>query len=239
MPPVIQAYWRELEPDQRPKLEAPRRKALPAPAKGTKALSPELQARIKILADFAQSLPLAEPGYSVEWLAELVESATGESSSPQTYEQLLQGQLVVPYQPVWTNHPLYVELRALLEGQPVLQDLDTYVDSVGRCASDSLSLMQDIYRDALAEVPQDFLSKGGWAFISAVYVDDVGWFRGKSLREPSERDYTIKAASGPDGGPDIQSSRLLGGVGGLQREGEGARGRRPEAGRHDEVVPGG
>ncbi|MBI4286883.1 MAG: IPT/TIG domain-containing protein [Chloroflexi bacterium] len=203
VPPVIQAYWRELEPERRPKLEAPARKALPAPARAARSLPPELQARIKILADFAQSLPLAEPGYSVEWLMELVENATGEKPSPQVYEQLLQGQFVVLYQPAWANHPLYTELRALLEGQPVLEDLDKYVESVSRSASDGLSLVQDIYRDAGAEVAQDFVSRGGWAFVSAVYSDTLGWFRGKSLREPSDRDYAVKTADSPDGGPSI------------------------------------
>jgi hypothetical protein len=36
------------------------------------------------------------------------------------------------------------------------------------------------------------MEMGGWIFISAVYADAVSWFRGKSLHDPSERDYIIK-----------------------------------------------
>jgi hypothetical protein len=54
-----------------------------------------------------------------------------------------------------------------------------------------------MYRDAITEVPPDFLERGGWGFISAVYADAMSWFVGKSLRDPSERDYVIRPRGGP------------------------------------------
>jgi hypothetical protein len=38
----------------------------------------------------------------------------------------------------------------------------------------------------------DLLDNNGWGFISGVYNDSVSWFLSKYLREPSDRDYTIK-----------------------------------------------
>ena len=76
--------------------------------------------------------------------------------------------------------------------------------AVNQCASQAVSLLQDIYRDTIAEAPPGFMEKGGWAFISAVYSDAVSWFRGKSLHEPSERDYTIK----PQGGREYEIKAL-------------------------------
>lgn len=205
--PVIQAYWREIESTteeaSKPRMLPWGRKALPAPSKTAKTLSPEDHARLKIIADFAQSLPLVEPGLTAEWLVELVEATTGEKPTPDVYEQLLRGQMVVPYEPLWTSHPLYTEMRSLLEGQPILDELDKYIDSVSRCASDSLSVLQDVYRDAIVTVPTDLMARGGWSFISATYTDSIGWFRGKSLREPSERDYMIKVADSPEGGSNV------------------------------------
>jgi len=114
------------------------------------------------------------------------------------YEQLLKGELQVRYEPAWVHHPAYQDLTTLLKGQSVLQDLNAFVDAVDRCASESISLLQQIYRDAITEVPPDFLERGGWEFISAVYADAMSWFGGKYLRDPSERDYTIKPRGGPD-----------------------------------------
>ncbi len=63
-------------------------------------------------------------------------------------------------------------------------------------------LSREIYRDCIAEAPSDFLGKGGWGFISAIYADATGWFRGKSLHEPSERDYAMKWAN-PGGNTNV------------------------------------
>jgi hypothetical protein len=53
-------------------------------------------------------------------------------------------------------------------------------------------------------MPSDFLERGGWEFTSAVYSDAMGWFLGKFLRDPSEKDYTIK----PFGSPGEETGAL-------------------------------
>ncbi len=137
------------------------------------------------------------PGYNVEWLVDLVETGMGIEVSTTVHEQLLKGEFQVRYEPTWMRHPTYQDLAALLEGQPLLQDLNTFVDAVNHCASEAVSLLGQIYRDAMAEIPADFLKKGGWTFISAVYSDALSWFLGKSLRDPSERDYSLKPRAVP------------------------------------------
>ena len=170
----------------------PQRLALPQPMKRGKMMSGEELARLKVILDFAQSLPLAGPGYTVNWLVDLLESSTGVEASVLVYEQLLEGEVQVHYEPTWMRHPIYQELTTLLHGQPLLQDLNAFIDLVNRCASEATVLLQEIHQDAIAEIPSDFVAKGGWEFISAVYSDALSWFLGKSLRDPSERDYILK-----------------------------------------------
>ena len=170
----------------------PRRLALPQPTKRGKMMSGEELARLKVILDFAQSLPLAEPGYTVNWLVDLLQSSTGVEVSVPVYEQLLEGEVQVHYEPTWMRHPIYQELTTLLRGQPLLQDLNAFIDLVNRCASEATVLLQEIHQDAIAEIPSDFLAKGGWEFISAIYSDALSWFLGKSLRDPAERDYILK-----------------------------------------------
>ena len=55
----------------------PRRLALPHPTKRGKMLSAEELARLKVILDFAQSLPLVGPGYTANWLVDLLQSSTG------------------------------------------------------------------------------------------------------------------------------------------------------------------
>ncbi len=207
VPQIVTGQWREIESaEEAPKeRQLPWRLSLPEPAKGAKTLSTEDRARLIVIIDFAQSLPLVEPGYNVNWLVDLIETGMGTKVSAPVYEQLLKGELEVSYEPQWMRHPIYQDLLSLLEGQPILQDLNGFVDAVNRCASQAVSLLQDIYRDTIAEAPSGFMEKGGWAFISAVYSDAVSWFRGKSLREPSERDYTIK----PQGGREYEDKGTL------------------------------
>jgi hypothetical protein len=176
----------------------PPRLALPQPTKRGKMMSGEELASLKVILDFAQSLPLAEPGYTVNWLVDLLQSSTGVEVSVSVYEQLLEGEVQVHYEPTWMRHPTYRELTTLLRGQPLLQDLNAFIDLVNRCASESTVLVQEIYQDAIAEIPSDFLAKGGWEFISAVYSDALSWFLGKSLRDPAEQDYILKR--GEEGG---------------------------------------
>jgi hypothetical protein len=172
---------------------SPRRLALPHPTKRGKMLSAEEMARLKVILDFAQSLPLVGPGYSANWLIDLLQSSTGVEVSALVYEQLLKGEVQVHYYPTWMLHPTYQDLTTLLQGQPILQDLNAFVDLVNRCASEATGLLQEIYRDATSEIiPSDFLARGGWEFISAIYSDALSWFRGKSLRAPAEQDYILK-----------------------------------------------
>ncbi len=193
IPQIIPGQWRLTEPEETtPRRAMPWRLALPQPAKGTKILSVENQARLKVIIDFAQSLPLIEPAYNADWLVDLVETSVGIEVSAPVYEQLLKGELQVRYEAAWMHHPTYQDMAALLEGQPLLQDLNTFVDAVNGCASEAILLLREIYRDAASEIPSDFFERGGWTFISAVYSDTLSWFLGKSLRAPLERDYSIK-----------------------------------------------
>jgi hypothetical protein len=207
VPQIVTGQWREIEPsEEAPKeRQLPWRLSLPEPAKGAKMLSTEDRARLIVIIDFAQSLPLVEPSYNVNWLVDLIETGMGTKVSAPVYEQLLKGELEVSYEPQWMRHPIYHDLLSLLEGQSILQDLNGFVDAVNQCASQAVSLLQDIYRDTIAEAPSGFMEKGGWTFISAVYSDAVSWFRGKFLHEPSERDYTIK----PQGGREYEIKTLL------------------------------
>ncbi|MBI4267013.1 MAG: IPT/TIG domain-containing protein [Chloroflexi bacterium] len=199
---VVTGQWRSIEAEEtaREPRPLPLRLALPQPEKGKKTLSYEDQARLKVIVDFAQSLPLAEAGYTTSWLTDLIETGMGISLSAPVYEQLLRSELQVRYEPTWINHPTYQDLTSLLEGQAILQDLNSFVDAVNRCASEATLLLQDIYRDSTSEIPSGFLEKGGWNYISAVYADAMSWFLGRSLRDPSERDYSIKPRGGDEAG---------------------------------------
>lgn len=177
----------------------PWRLALSGPSEGAKVLSTEEQARLTVVADFARSLPLVEPGYTVGWLTDLLETGMGIQLSPTVYEQLLKGEIEAHYKPAWLGHPRYQDLNTLLEGQTVLQDLSSFVDGVSRCAAKATSLLRDIHGDTTAEIPTGLLDRGGWAYVAAVYGDALGWFRGTKLREPSERDYTVKPRPNPAG----------------------------------------
>jgi hypothetical protein len=199
MPQVVTGQWRTIESEEATReRQLPYRLALPGPVKGAKTLSTEDQARLKVVTDFAQSLPLVEPSYTVDWLVDLIESGTGIQMSTPVYEQLFKGELQVRYEPPWVRHPAYQDLTSLLRGQSVLQELNTFIDGVDHCAAEVISLLQQMYRDAITEVPPDFLERGGWGFISAVYADAMSWFIGKSLRDPSERDYIIRPRGGPE-----------------------------------------
>ncbi len=199
MPQVISRRLRLMEPQEAQREQpSPRRLALPQATRRGKVLSTEEMARLKVIADFAQSMPLAEPGYTANWLIELLQNSTGIEISTPVYEQLLKGDLQVHYEPTWMRHPVYQDLSTLLEGQPILQDLNVFVDAVNHSASEAILLLQEIYRDAITEIPTDFLLKGGWGFIGGVYSDALSWFLGKSLRDPSERDYIIKPQASED-----------------------------------------
>jgi hypothetical protein len=46
----------------------------------------------------------------------------------------------------------------------------------------------------------DILANDGWGFVSGVYIDALSWYLGKSLREPSERDYALKSEGNASAG---------------------------------------
>ncbi|MBI2848466.1 MAG: hypothetical protein HYX83_04755, partial [Chloroflexi bacterium] len=191
-PQAVYGQWRLLEPGESTGHRFSRVLALPQTARKSKTFTPEKQAQLKVIMDFAQSLPLVQPGYSANWVLDLLRTGTDIEESAGAYERLLKGELQVRYEAAWMRHPTYHDLAALLAGQPILQELDAFVDRVNRAATEASLLLQDIYRDALAEMPQDFLARGGWSFVAAVYSDALNWFVGKSLNEPSERDYSVR-----------------------------------------------
>ena len=196
IPDMVNAEFRTVDTEDPTKRRAlPWRLALPQatqPPKGAKTFSPEDQARLKVVIDFAKALPLMECGNNTDWLIELAENDGGNTPSPALYAQLLKGEIQVRYEPAWIRHPTYNDLQDLLEGQSVLQDLNSFIDSVNRTASEAVQLLQSIYKDTNSDTTGDILDNSGWGFISGVYSDSIGWFLGKYLRELSDRDYTTK-----------------------------------------------
>ena len=191
IPEIVNAEYRQLE-DKR---ALPWRLALPQapqPSKGGKNLSSEDQARLRVIVDFAKSLPLPQPDSGTGWLVEMAENIANSGASPALYSQLLKAEIQIRYEPAWMRHPTFLDLQALLEGQPIMQDLTAYVESVNNTASSAVQVIQEIYRDAIAEITWDLISNNGWGYITGVYTDGVNWFQGKNLREPSDRDYSVK-----------------------------------------------
>jgi hypothetical protein len=202
VPEVVNAEYRTIDAEDPNKRKALGwRLALPqasSPAsKGTKSLSSEDQARLKVIIEFARSLPLVEPGYNTNWLVEMAESVTGSAASPILYDQILKGEIQIRYEPAWMRHPTFVDLQALLEGQPIIQDLNAFIDSVNRTSAEAILLLQDMYKETTAEISWDILKDGGWEYISGIYIDSITWYQGKNLREPSDKDYTVKPQDNP------------------------------------------
>ncbi len=199
IPEMVNAEYRTVEADDPTKRKAlPWRLALPQatqPAKGGKTFTPEEQARLKVAIDFAKAMPLLECGNNTDWLIELAENDGGNVASADLYAQLLKGDIQVRYQPAWVRHPTFNDLQDLLEGQSVLQDLNSFIDAVNRTAAEATQLLRNIYKDTTTELNGDLLDNNGWGFISGVYNDSVSWFLSKYLREPSDRDYSIKTGT--------------------------------------------
>ena len=110
----------------------------PPTPKGSKNLSTEDQARLKVIIDFAKSLPLVEPGSTTHWLVDMAENRTGNAASPALYGQIVKGEIQLHYEPAWMKHPTFLDLQTLLEGQPILQDLNSFVESVNSTSSESV-----------------------------------------------------------------------------------------------------
>jgi hypothetical protein len=146
---------------------------------------------------------LIEPGNNTRWLVDLAENSAGSTASPALYAQLLKGEVQVRYEPSWMRHPTFLDLQSLLEGQPLLQDLDSYVDSVNHAADESVMVLQDIYRNVITEISWDVLADGGWDYVSAIYSDAISWFQCKCLREPSDKDYQLKTDGNSGAGTEV------------------------------------
>ncbi len=177
------------EPRAAPVLRAPFRLALPAPSRRRRTRSPEEQARLQLMLDFMRSLPLFQLSSDLKWLDELMESTGG--ATVDAYEQVLEGQLELGYQPGWLRHPTYEEIKRILQGHEFLQRLEEYVEAVNHIAVDTVSLLRQVYGDVAAALPGETPRAYQWRFVLAVVQHALGWYRGTYLREASTRDYLL------------------------------------------------
>ncbi len=81
----------------------------------------------------------------------------------------------------------------ILDGQPVLNDLNSFVGTIGQCATECVRFLQSIFHNELVSSPENILSNNGIPFITGVYADALAWVRGKFLNQPTEQDYSIRA----------------------------------------------
>ena len=154
-------------------------------------ISHEDQARLEIDLNFAKTIPIIEPSQDISWLFEVADSKK-TLDIPTLFSQMIKGDIKPRYEPAWLKHPSFQKLQDLLAGNPLLQDLNAYLDSVNQTADLTITLLQGIYKDASAEIEWDILASGGWQFVSSIYNNSLSWFMGKYLEEPSEGEYDIK-----------------------------------------------
>ena len=187
--PALTALRPGTEPGPRPT----RRLALPAPSRRRRTRSPEEQARLHLVLDFMRSLPLIQVSSDLSWLDELLEG-TG-SPTAETYEEVLEGQIELGYQPAWVRHPTYEEVKRILEGHTFLQGLEDYIEAVNDSTVDTVSLLRQVYQDVATALPSETPRVYQWRFDLGVVQHALSWFRGTYLREPSARDYIIMEVS--------------------------------------------
>lgn len=182
-----------------PALAAPRR-ALPSPFRrggggaGRSSVSPEQQARLRLVVDFVGSIPLMEVSPDLLWVEELVESLGGDAEG--RFEQVLRGDLEPVYQPAWMQHPTYQEMQSEPAAAPFLEGLELYIESVNDCAADTLAIIRRIYGDLEAAGSLETLASHQWRYVLTVAQSTTGWFRGTYLGQPSPREYIIKSGAG-------------------------------------------
>jgi hypothetical protein len=111
---------------------------------------------------------------------------------------MLKGEIRLHYEPVWVRHSSYQDLKTLLAEQPVLKDLNLFLNSVDNTAKDAVELMREINKESSAEMVWDVLTNGGWRYISSIYTDALDWHLGLNLDEPSDTDYIIKPVTSQD-----------------------------------------
>ena len=198
IPEIVNAEYRALETEGSAKqLSQPLRLALPPSQETTEEhiLSTADQARLEVISDFINCMPLIEPDNSINWLVDLAQPAPGDTvtDSATVFPGLVRGEIQVRYEPDWMQHPTFLELQALLEGQPVLQELDSYIEAVNSSVGEIILFLQDINKDVSQEIIWDALANGGSGFISGIYSDSLNWFLGKYLLRPADKDYQIKS----------------------------------------------
>lgn len=184
-------------PKPAPALRAPFRLALPAPSRRRRSRTPEEQAHLQLVLDFMRSMPLIQLTSDLKWLDELMDSVGGGTAD--VYEQILEGQLDLGYQPEWLRHPTYAEVQRILEGHEFLQRLDEYIQAVSDIAVDTVSLLRQVYEDVAGALPEETQRVEQWRFDLAVVQHALGWYRGTYLRQASTRDYLIVPVSEADG----------------------------------------
>ena len=176
-------------PRPAPALRAPPRLALPSPSRRRRAPSPEEQARRQLVLDFMRSIPLIQVSADLIWLEELM--GTSLEAAPELYEQVLEGQTDLGYQPGWIRHPTYEEVKQILAGHEFLQALDDYVEAVNASAVDTVNLLRQVYGDVAAGLPESTPRVYQWRYTLAVVQHALAWFRGIYLKEPAAGDYII------------------------------------------------
>ena len=177
-------------PTAAPSLAAPTRRALPSPFRRARGLSPEEQARLQMVVDFVGSIPLLEISSDLAWLEEMIETMGGVKE--EVYQQVLEGEINLAYQPIWLQHPTYEELRLIPQAEAFLQGLEGYIGVVNECASDTVVLLRRISGDLSTAPPLETLSGNQWRFALTVGLGTLAWFRGTYLGQPSGRDYLIQ-----------------------------------------------
>ena len=190
-----------------PSLAAPSRRALPSPFRRARALSPEEQARLRQVVDFVSSIPLLEVSSDLAWLEEMIETMGGVKE--EIYEQVLEGELDLAYQPAWLQHPTYEDLRLIPQAEPFLQGLEGYIGAVNECALDTIVFLRRISGDLSTAPALETLSGNQWRFTLTISLSTLAWFRGTYLGQPSARDYLIQAGDvsetwDPDEPPPVE-----------------------------------
>ena len=188
-------------PRPAPALRAPPRLALPSPSRRGKAPSPEDQARRQLVVDFMRSIPLIQVSSDLRWLEELM--GTSLDTAPDMYEQVLEGQMDLGYQPGWIRHPTYEEVKQILAGHEFLRSLENFVEAVNTSAVDTVNLLRQVYGDMASALPEGTARVYQWRYVLAVVQHALAWFRGIYLKEPSAEDYIIVNVSGSDDEPIV------------------------------------
>jgi len=178
-------------------LSSPFRRGGGGSSGGRSGVSPEQQARLKLVLDFVSSIPLMEVSPDLLWVEELVDSLGGGGDD--MFEQVLRGDLEPVYQPPWMEHPTYQEMQSEAAAAPFLEGLEVYIESVNDCAADTVAMLRRIYRHLEVEGVLDALGSYKWHYVLSVAQSTTAWFRGTYLGQPSPREYIIKSGTGVGG----------------------------------------